>query len=338
MALRVAINGFGRIGRAFLRIAWDRPDIEIVQVNDLAGPDQLAYLLEFDSLHRRWNRKVEAVDGGFDIGGVFVAASAEPDPRKLPWGDKGVDVVLESTGLFTARAKAQMHLEAGARRVIISAPAKDEDITIAIGVNEHMLDPEKHRIISNASCTTNCLAPVARVLDEAFGLETGLMTTIHSYTMDQNLLDAPHRKGDFRRARAAALNMVPTTTGAAKAVGLVLPHLKGRLNGLSIRVPTPNVSVVDLVFTTRDPITVASVNAALTEAAAGRLKGILGVTTEPWVSSDYLGTSLSSVADLSWTYVAGDRTGKVLAWYDNEWGYATRLVDLARLVGGLERR
>jgi glyceraldehyde 3-phosphate dehydrogenase len=338
MALRVAINGFGRIGRAFLRIAWDRPDIEIVQVNDLAGADQLAYLLEYDSLHGRWNRTVKLVDGGFDIGGRIVAASAEPDPRKLPWGDKGVDVVLESTGLFTARAKAQMHLDAGARRVIISAPAKDEDITVVIGVNEQMLDPAKHRVISNASCTTNCLAPVAKVLDDAFGLETGLMTTIHSYTMDQNLLDAPHRKGDFRRARAAALNMVPTSTGAAKAIGLVMPHLKGRLNGLSIRVPTPNVSVVDLVFTSREPLTVESVNAALTEAANGRLKGILGVTRDPLVSRDFQGSSLSSVADLSWTYVAGERTGKVLAWYDNEWGYSSRLVDLARLLGGLEQR
>jgi glyceraldehyde 3-phosphate dehydrogenase len=338
MSLRIAINGFGRIGRAFLRIAWDHPDVEIVQVNDLAGPDQLAYLLEFDSVHRRWDRTVKVVDGGFDIGGRFVAASAEPDPRKLPWGEKGVDVVLESTGLFTARAKAEMHLEAGARRVIISAPAKDEDITVVLGVNDHMLDLEKHRIVSNASCTTNCLAPVASVLDQTFGIDTGLMTTIHSYTMDQNLLDAPHRKGDFRRARAAALNMVPTSTGAAKAIGLVMPHLKGRLNGLSIRVPTPNVSVVDLVFTTRDPITVESVNAALTDAANGRLKGILGVTKEPWVSSDFQGNSLSSVADLSWTFVSGERTGKVLAWYDNEWGYSSRLVDLARLLGGLERR
>ncbi|MBN1336325.1 MAG: type I glyceraldehyde-3-phosphate dehydrogenase [Deltaproteobacteria bacterium] len=338
MALRVAINGFGRIGRAFLRIAWGHPDVEIVHVNDLTSAEQLAHLLEYDSLHRRWNLPVRAVEGGFDIDGRIVAVGAEPDPSKLPWGEKGVDVVLESTGLFTARAKAQLHLEAGARRVIISAPAKDEDITVAIGVNEHLLDPGKHRIISNASCTTNCLAPVAKVLDEVFGIETGLMTTIHSYTMDQNLLDAPHRKGDFRRARAAALNMVPTTTGAAKAVGLVLPHLKGRLNGMSIRVPTPNVSLVDLVFTSRAPMTVEAVNAALTEAANGRLEGILGVTTEPWVSSDFVGTSLSSVADLSWTYVVGERTAKVLAWYDNEWGYATRLVDLARLLGRLEQR
>jgi len=338
MALRVAINGFGRIGRAFLRIAWEHPDVEIVQVNDLVGLDQLAHLLEFDSLHGRWNHGVKAADGGLDIGGRFVAASAEPDPRKLPWGEKGVDVVLECTGLFTARAKAQMHLEAGAKRVVISAPAKDEDITVVIGVNEHMLDLEKHRVISNASCTTNCLAPVASVLDETFGIETGLMTTIHSYTMDQNLLDAPHRKGDLRRARAAALNMVPTSTGAAKAIGLVMPHLKGRLNGFAMRVPTPNVSVVDLVFTSREPLSVESINAALTDAANGRLKGILGVTKEPWVSSDFQGTSLSSVADLSWTYVAGERTGKVLAWYDNEWGYSTRLVDLARLLGGLERR
>ena len=333
MAIRVAINGFGRIGRCVLRAGWNNPEIEFVHINDLTSPEMLAYLLNFDSVHRTWEHSASAVQGGIQIGDRVVPITAEADPSKLPW--KGVDVVLECTGLFTSREKASKHLDAGAGRVIISAPAKNEDITVCLGVNDDQLKPE-HRIISNASCITNCLAPVAKVLHQRFGIQHGLMTTIHSYTMDQNLLDAPHRKGDFRRARAAAMSMVPTSTGAAKAVGLVLPEIAGRLNGMSVRVPTPNVSLVDLVFTSANPITVDTINEALTEAAAsGPLQGILAVSNGHLVSQDLCGNPYSSIADLPLTQALGGNLGKVMSWYDNEWGFSNRMLDLVRRLNDL---
>jgi glyceraldehyde 3-phosphate dehydrogenase len=330
MALRVAINGFGRIGRCVLRSAQGVPEFEIVHINDLTSPEQLAHLLVHDSVHGNWNVPVQVVEGGFSVGGKHISVTAEKDPAKLPWKALGVDVVLECTGLFTKRDKAAAHLEAGARRVIISAPGEGEDITLCLGVNDDKLDLSKHFVISNASCTTNCLAPVAKVLHARFGIEQGLMTTVHSYTMDQNLLDAPHRKGDLRRARAAALSMVPTSTGAAKAVGLVLPELKGKLNGFAVRVPTPNVSLVDLVINTTQPVTKDAINAALSEAAAGELKGILSAVKAPLVSLDLNGNPHSSIVDLELTQVIGERMAKVLAWYDNEWGFSNRMVDLCK--------
>jgi glyceraldehyde 3-phosphate dehydrogenase len=331
MAIRVAINGFGRIGRAVLRAGWDRSDVEFVHVNDLTSKEMLAHLLAHDTIHGRWKHDVQVVDKGFAADGRTVPISAEPDPSKLPW--KGVDVVLECTGRFTKRSQVEPHLSAGAKRVIISAPATNEDATICFGVNDDTLEPE-HRIVSNASCTTNCLAPVAKVLHAEFGIEAGLMTTVHSYTMDQNLLDAPHKK-DFRRARAAAMNMVPTSTGAAKAVGLVLPELEGKLNGVAIRVPTPNVSIVDLVFRSVKPMSVQAINDALKRAAAGPMRHILAVSEEPIVSSDLVGNPHSSIADLPLTQVMGDRMAKVFSWYDNEWGFSNRMVDLAVRLGQL---
>jgi glyceraldehyde 3-phosphate dehydrogenase len=339
MATRVAINGFGRIGRAFFRIAWDDPEVEVVHINDLANDKMLAHLLVNDSVQGHWAHDVKVTDEGIVVDGVLIGTSVERDPTRLPWGAKQVDVVLEATGVFRSPEKASMHLEAGAKKVLISAPAKgNPDATIVVGVNDDTLDIHNHRIISNASCTTNCLAPVAKVIDDTFGIEAGLMTTIHSYTMDQCLLDAPHPGGDFRRARAAAMNMVPTTTGAAKAVALVLPQLKGKLDGMAIRVPTPNVSLVDLFVQTTKPVTVEAVNAAISEAAAGPLKGILVATDMPVVSGDMVGNPASSIFDLSWTKVMGTHALKIMSWYDNEWGNANRLVDLARLVSGLERR
>lgn len=332
MALKVAINGFGRIGRCVFRLAHGQPGIEIVQVNDLVDPAQLAHLLQYDSVHGAWGVPVRAVDGGLDVGGTHVALSAEKDPAALPWAARGVDVVLECTGLFTKREKAAAHLKAGAKRVVISAPATDEDITVCLGVNDELLDLEQHFVISNASCTTNCLAPVAKVLHKEFGIQRGLMTTVHSYTMDQNLLDAPHRKGDLRRARASAMNMVPTSTGAAKAVGLVLPELKGKLNGLAIRVPTPNVSLVDLVFDTERPISKDAINQALAEAAAGPLRGILAAVKAPLVSLDLNGNPHSSIVDLDLTVAIDEKMGKVMSWYDNEWGFSARMVDLCKLI------
>ncbi len=338
MAIRVAINGFGRIGRAFFRIAWNDAEIEIVHINDLATDAMLAHLLVHDSVQGRWAHEVSTNDDGMVVDGQIITTSVERDPTKLPWADKQVDVVLEATGVFRTRDKAAMHLHAGAKKVLISAPAKGApDATIVVGVNDDVLQ-DSHCIVSNASCTTNCLAPIAKVLDDVFGIEAGLMTTIHSYTMDQNLLDAPHAGGDFRRARAAALNMVPTTTGAAKAVALVLPQLAGKMDGMAMRVPTPHVSLVDLFVKTVKPVTAEAINAALTEAAHGELKGILAVTTAPVVSGDMVGNPASSIADLSWTTVTGTHTAKLMSWYDNEWGYANRLVDLSRLVSGLERR
>jgi glyceraldehyde 3-phosphate dehydrogenase len=339
MAIRVAINGFGRIGRAFFRIAWDDPEVEIVHINDLANDKMLAHLLVNDSVQGHWAHDVSVTDEGIVVDGTLIGTSVERDPTKLPWGAKKIDVVLEATGVFRSPEKAQLHIDAGATKVLISAPAKGTpDATIVVGVNDDQLDPEKHAIVSNASCTTNCLAPVAKVLDDVFGIEAGLMTTIHSYTMDQCLLDAPHSGGDFRRARAAALNMVPTTTGAAKAVALVLPQLNGKLDGMAIRVPTPNVSLVDLFVQTKKPVTVEAVNAAITEAANGPLKGILVATDMPIVSGDMVGNPASSIFDLSWTKVMGTHALKIMSWYDNEWGYANRLVDLARLISGMERR
>jgi len=336
MTIRVAINGFGRIGRAVFRTGWDDSAFEVVHINDLTNDDMLAYLLEHDSVHGLWSHSVEAVEGGLSIDGKLVATSAERDPAKLPWAEKQVDVVLECTGRFRARPQANLHIEAGAKKVIISAPATDPDGTFCVGVNDHLVDPSKHHIVSNASCTTNCLSPMAKVLHENFGIKQGLMTTVHSYTMDQNLLDGPHK--DFRRARAAAVNMVPTSTGAAKAVSLVLPELEGRLNGMAIRVPTPNVSLVDLVFTSEKPMTVDAINAAITSAANGELKGILKAETKPVVSGDLMGNPHSSIVDLDQTLVSGAHMAKVLSWYDNEWGFSNRMIDLTRILSGLPRR
>jgi glyceraldehyde 3-phosphate dehydrogenase len=330
MTIRVAINGFGRIGRCVLRAGWSNPDIAFVHINDLTDGPTLAHLLEFDSVHGRFSEPVRAVDGGLDVGGRFVRTSAIKDPKTLPWKELGVDVVLECTGVFTKREQAAAHLEAGAARVIISAPANDADYTVVMGVNDDGLQAS-HRVVSNASCTTNCLAPVAKVLHEAFGIENGLVTTVHSYTMDQRLLDAPHK--DLRRARAAAVNMVPTSTGAAKAVGLVLPALKGKLNGVAVRVPTPNVSLVDLVFNSTRPMTVESINDALRAAADGPLKGVLAAVHAPLVSSDLLRDPHSSIADLELTQVMGSHTAKVFSWYDNEWGFSNRMLDLALALG-----
>ena len=332
MPIRIALNGFGRIGRCVLRAGWNDPELEFVHINDLTEDATLAHLLSFDSVHGRFEG-VEATEGGINVRGTFIPTSAERDPAKLPWADRKVDVVLECTGAFRSRAGAQKHLDAGAPRVIISAPASNPDATIVMGVNDDTLTAAD-RIVSNASCTTNCLAPVAKVLDAVFGIENGLMTTVHSYTMDQRLLDAPHK--DLRRARAAAANIVPTSTGAAVAVGLVLPGLAGKLNGMAIRVPTPNVSLVDLVVNTREPVTVEAVNAALTEAASGSLAGVLAVSNTPIVSSDLLGNPHSSIADLPLTQVVGTHTAKVLTWYDNEWGFSCRMLDLVRRLSALE--
>jgi glyceraldehyde 3-phosphate dehydrogenase len=330
MTIRVAINGFGRIGRCVLRAAWDDPEIEFVHINDLTSDDMLAHLLKYDSVHGTFAADVEAVEGGIRVGDRVIPTSAERDPKALPWAERKVDVVLECTGVFRKRAAAAKHLEAGAGRVVISAPGDGSDYTVVMGVNDAGLTAD-HRIVSNASCTTNCLAPAAKVLHDHFGIVGGLMTTVHSYTMDQCLLDAPHK--DFRRARAAAVNMVPTSTGAAAAVGLVLPELEGKLDGMAIRVPTPNVSLVDLVITTEKDVSVEAINAAFAAAAAGPLKGILQASTAPIVSGDLIGNAHSSIVDLPLTTVMGARTAKILTWYDNEWGFSNRMIDLARKLG-----
>jgi glyceraldehyde 3-phosphate dehydrogenase len=330
MALRVAINGFGRIGRIVLRAAINDADIEFVAINDLTDPATLAHLFKHDSVHGVFNGKVEHTTDSLIVNGNAIKIHAIRDPSELPWKKEKIDVVLESTGLFTTRDKTGLHIQAGAKRVVISAPATNEDITIVMGVNDHLYDPVKHVIISNASCTTNCLAPVAKVLHEAFGIEKGLVTTVHSYTNDQNILDLPHK--DLRRARAAALSMIPTTTGAAKAVALVIPELKGKLDGMAIRVPTPNVSVVDFVATLNKETDAVKVNAALKSAAEGRLKGILGFSEEPLVSIDYNGNPLSSIVDSLCTKVIGGNMVKVISWYDNETGFSNRVVDLFRLI------
>ena len=330
MALRVAINGFGRIGRMVLRAASKDKNIEFVAINDLTDAATLAHLFKYDSVHGIFPGKVEHTADSLIINGTTIKIYAVRNPAELPWKKDKIDVVLESTGLFTARDKAELHIQAGARKVVISAPATGEDITIVMGVNDHLYDAKKHCIISNASCTTNCLAPVAKVLHETFGIEKGLVTTVHSYTNDQNILDLPHK--DLRRARAAAVSMIPTTTGAAKAVSLVLPELKGKLDGMAIRVPTPNVSVVDLVVTLKKKTDAVKVNAALKKASRGALKGILGYCEEPLVSIDYNGNPLSSIVDASCTKVIGDSMVKVLSWYDNEAGFSNRVVDLFRLI------
>lgn len=330
MSLRVAINGFGRIGRSVLRAAIREKGIEIVAINDLTDARTLAHLLKYDSVHGAFPGKVEAGDGEIIVNGKAIKVLAVKNPEELPWKKDKIDVVLESTGIFTSREKAELHLKAGASKVIISAPATNEDITIVMGVNSHLYDPKKHNIISNASCTTNCLAPVAKVLHENFGIEKGLVTTVHSYTNDQQILDLPHK--DLRRARAAAMSMIPTSTGAAKAVSLVLPELKGKLDGMAIRVPTPNVSVVDLVVTLSKKTDAEKVNAALKKASKGSLKGILGFSDEPLVSIDFNGNPLSSIVDAGCTKVLDGNMVKVLSWYDNETGFSYRVVDLIKLI------
>jgi len=330
MATRVGINGFGRIGRNFLRAACEDPALEMVAVNDITDARTLGHLLKYDSVHGAFKGSVEVKDNALLVNGKPVKVFASKDPAALPWKDLGVQVVVESTGRFTDRAGASKHLEAGANKVVISAPAKEEDITIVLGVNEGRYDAAKHHIISNASCTTNCLAPVVKVVLKAFGIKHGFMTTIHSYTNDQQILDLPHK--DLRRARAAAMSMIPTSTGAAKAVGLVLPELKGKMHGLAIRVPTPNVSLVDLVAEVEKVATVEEVNNALRKAAEGELKGILGFCEEPLVSVDFNGNALSSIVDGPSTSVMDGTMVKVLAWYDNEWGYSCRVRDLIKFI------
>ncbi|MEK3718968.1 MULTISPECIES: type I glyceraldehyde-3-phosphate dehydrogenase [Paenibacillus] len=328
--VKVGINGFGRIGRNVFRAALGNPDVEIIAINDLTDVNTLAHLLKYDTTHGRINATVEAAEGALIVNGKSIKVFAERNPENLPWGANGVEIVVESTGIFTSKEKASLHIKGGAKKVIISAPATDEDITIVLGVNEDKYDAAAHNIISNASCTTNCLAPFAKVLNDKFGIVKGMMTTIHSYTNDQSVLDLPHK--DLRRARAAAENIIPSTTGAAKAVSLVLPELKGLLNGMSFRVPTPNVSVTDLVAELKVNVTVDEVNAALKEAANSTLKGILNYSDEPLVSSDYNGDPASSTIDALSTMVVGDNMVKVVSWYDNEWGYSNRVVDLAAFI------
>ena len=324
---KVGINGFGRIGRNVFRAALNNPEIEIIAVNDLTDAATLAHLLKYDSIHGTFDADV-AVDGdNLVVNGKKVKVLAQTDPAKLPWGELGVDIVVESTGRFTVGEKAKAHIDGGAKKVIISAPAKGEDITIVMGVNEGKYDAAKHKIVSNASCTTNCLAPFTKVLLENFGIESGLMTTVHSYTNDQKILDLPH--SDLRRARAAAMSIIPTTTGAAKAVALVLPELKGKMNGFAMRVPTPNVSITDLTVVLSKDTNEKEINEALKKAAEGELKGIMGYNELPLVSRDYNGCPLSSIVDGLSTMMVGPRMAKVVAWYDNEWGYSNRVVDLA---------
>jgi glyceraldehyde 3-phosphate dehydrogenase len=333
MAVKVGINGFGRIGRDIVRAARERgADIDIVAVNDITTAATLAHLLRHDSVFGGYPGTVSVDAETLTVDGHAIKVFAEREPQKLPWRDLGVDIVIESTGHFTDATKARAHLDAGARKVVITAPAKNEDITICMGVNDSAYDPAEHHIVSNASCTTNCLAPVAKVLSDSFGIETGFMTTVHAYTNDQVILDAPHK--DLRRARAAGLSIVPTTTGAARAVALVLPELKGKFNGLALRVPVPDVSLVDLTLTLSSGTTVEELNAAMREAAAGPLHGILAVSDEPLVSMDFLKDSHSSIFDALSTMMLGDRTAKVLAWYDNEWGYSCRVIDLVEHIAG----
>ncbi|MEE9455569.1 MAG: type I glyceraldehyde-3-phosphate dehydrogenase [bacterium] len=331
MAIKIGINGFGRIGRQVFRIMAERGGFDVVAVNDLADAATLAHLLKYDSVHGRFDADV-AVDGDdIVVDGDRLKVLAEKDPAKLPWGELGAEVVIESTGIFRDRDGASKHLAGGAKRVLISAPGKDPDWTVVLGVNGDGYDPEKHFIISNASCTTNCLAPVAKVLLDNFGIQSGIMTTIHAYTSDQRLLDYPHK--DLRRARAAAVSMIPTTTGAAKAIGDVIPELKGKLDGFAVRVPTPNVSLVDLTVVVEKDADAAAVNDAMHAAAAEPMKGILEVSDEPLVSIDYNHTSASATVDAALTKVINKRLVKVIAWYDNDWGYSARLVDLAAKVG-----
>lgn len=335
MATKIGINGFGRIGRCIVRTLLERGerDVEVVAINDLTDVKTLAHMLRYDSVHGRFKAAEVGVDGNaLVLGDRRVAITAEKDPSAIPWKQHGVEVVLECTGLFTDRAKAEGHLAAGARKVVLSAPGKGQDRTVVFGVNQDAYDPGKDVIISNGSCTTNCLAPVAKVLLEEYGIESGLMTTVHAYTNDQHILDLPHRKGDLRRARAAAVNMIPTSTGAARALSEVIPELKGKVDGLAVRVPTTDVSLVDLTLVTDKPVTVAGINATMKRAAEGPLKGYLYYTEEELVSSDFIGHPGSSIFDATMTKVQGERLAKVFSWYDNEWGFANRMADLALLV------
>jgi glyceraldehyde 3-phosphate dehydrogenase len=335
MATKIAINGFGRIGRCILRALVERnlgSSLEVVAINDLTDPRTLAHLLRYDSVHGGFDAEVKVIDGGMQVAGRRIKVTALKDPNELPWRRLGVDVVLECTGLFTDKSRASAHLAAGARKVLISAPAKNHDKTIVLGVNHDEYDPAQHHILSNGSCTTNCLAPVAKVLHESFGIEHGLMTTVHSYTNDQHLLDLPHRKGDLRRARAAAVNMIPSSTGAARALSEVLPELKGKFDGQAVRVPTVDVSLVDLTIRTERPLSRETIHAAMKTAAEGPMKGYLQFTEEELVSGDYIGNPASSIFDATMTQTLGDRLAKVFAWYDNEWGFSNRMIDLALIV------
>ncbi len=332
MPVKVGINGFGRIGRNILRsaLAQSVNDIEFVAVNDLTSDDTLAHLFRYDSIHGRFPGLVTAGDGWLDIDGNRIQVLSEPNPEKLPWAELGVDIVLESTGRFRAHADASKHLAAGAQKVIVTAPSGDPDVTLVMGVNVEQYDPEGHHIISNASCTTNCVAPLVKVLDEQFGFENGLMTTVHSFTNDQRILDLPH--SDLRRARAASLSIIPTTTGAAKATGIVYPSVAGKIDGMAMRVPTPDVSIVDLVANISRDTTVDELNETFRSQAEGPLEGVLAYSDEPLVSIDYVGNPASSIVDGLATAVMGGRLVKVISWYDNEWGYSSRCVDLARFV------
>ncbi len=337
MPTKIAINGFGRIGRCVVRALVERKlqkDLEVVLVNDLTDAKTLSHLYDYDTVHGRADPRARAIEGGLELGGMHVKVTAEKDPAKLPLKDLGVSIMFECTGLFTDKEKAGAHIQAGAKKVLISAPAKNQDVTIVMGVNDAKYDASKHDIISNGSCTTNCLAPVAKVMMDNFGVKHGLMTTVHSYTNDQAVLDIPHRKGDLRRARAAAMNMIPSSTGAAKALSEVIPELKGKFDGQSIRVPTMDVSIIDLTLETEKPASRDAINAAMKRASEeGPMKGILGYTEEPLVSSDYIGDPRSSIFDGTMTQVMGDHFVKVFSWYDNEWGFSNRMLDLALLVG-----
>ena len=336
MATRIAINGFGRIGRCVVRALYERgvTELEVVAINDLTDPATLAHLLRYDSIHRGFTaKKVGSGDGYIEVGDQKIKVLAVKDPKELPWKDLGVDVVLECTGLFTDKASAGAHITAGAKRVLISAPAKNHDLTVVMGVNDGSYDPAKHTVLSSGSCTTNCLAPVAKVMLDNFGVVSGLMTTVHAYTNDQHILDIPHRKGDLRRARAAAVNMIPSSTGAAKALAEVIPELKGKFDGQAIRVPVVDVSVIDLTLNTEKSITKEAIHAAMKKAAdSGPMSGVLDYTEVPLVSGDYIGCPASSTFDATMTQVLGDKFAKIFAWYDNEWGFSHRMVDLALLV------
>jgi glyceraldehyde 3-phosphate dehydrogenase len=326
MSVKVAINGFGRIGRLVFRAALNNPQLDIIAVNDLTDAKTMAHLLKYDSVHGIFDAEVKATDSSIIVNGKTIKVTAEKDPAQLPWKELGVEIVVESTGMFKKRVDAAKHIEAGAKKVVLSSPGKEEDVTIVMGVNQEKYDAASHHVISNASCTTNCLAPPAKVIHEKFGIVKGLMTTVHSYTNDQQILDLPHK--DLRRARAAGMSIIPTTTGAAKAVAKVLPDLKGKLNGFAMRVPTPNVSVVDLVVELAKPVTAEEINAALKAAAQNELKGIMQFSEEELVSIDFNGNSHSSIIDAPSTMVIGDNLAKIIAWYDNEWGYSVRMVDL----------
>lgn len=334
MAIKIGINGFGRIGRAIVRIMAEKnsKNVELVAINDLTDAKTLAHLYNFDTVHGRAPHPMEAHENALRFAGHDVKVFAEKEPAKIPWKSLGVDIVLECTGLFTDKEKAEAHIHGGAKKVLISAPAKGQDATLVLGVNSEIYDPAKHHIISNGSCTTNCLAPVAKILLDNFGIKRGLMNTIHSYTNDQHILDVPHRKGDLRRARAAAMNMIPTSTGAAKALSEVIPELKGKFDGQSIRVPTMDVSIIDLTIETEKAMTKETIHAAMKKASEGSLKGILAYEDRQLVSSDYIGDPHSATFDATLTQVIGDNFAKVFAWYDNEWGFSSRMVELTDLV------